>query len=113
MTAGAVCVPGYSRRMRNVLAEQYVEVFTAYRVTFPQPAGAYELDHLIPLELGGDNDNRNLWPQPAEPFPGFNQKDELENVLHERVCSGAMSLFEAQRGIAADWVAMYHRFVHS
>jgi hypothetical protein len=27
---------------------------------------AYELDHLIPLELGGSNDLRNLWPQPFE-----------------------------------------------
>lgn len=112
-TVGTVCVPGYARRTRNVLAEQYVQVFTAYRVAFPQPTGAYELDHLIPLELGGDNDNRNLWPQPSEPLPGFNQKDELENLLHERVCSGAMSLLDAQRGIAVDWVAMYRRFVHS
>jgi hypothetical protein len=102
-----VCAEGYARRMRNVLPEQYIEVYSAYHVEFPQPPGAYELDHLIPLELGGDNSNRNLWPQPAIPLPGFNQKDQLENLLHARVCAGLMPLAEAQRGIATDWPGMY------
>ncbi|MDQ6691631.1 MAG: HNH endonuclease [Candidatus Dormibacteraeota bacterium] len=112
VTTERVCVPGYARRMRNVLPEQYVAVFAAYGIDYPQPLGAYELDHLIPLELGGDNDGRNLWPQPASPVPGFPEKDELENLLHDRVCSGALSLADAQRGIAQDWVGMYHRYLH-
>jgi hypothetical protein len=31
------------------------------------PAGpheAYEIDHLIPLSIGGSDDDQNLWPQP-------------------------------------------------
>lgn len=111
-TVEQICALGYARRMRHVLPEQYVQVFASYGLEFPQPAGAYELDHLIPLELGGDNASRNLWPQPASPVPGFNQKDELENLLHERVCSGAISLVDAQRGIASDWIAMYRRYLH-
>ncbi len=110
-TVELVCAHGYARRMRHVLPEQYVQVFAAYRIDFPQPVGQYELDHLIPLELGGDNSNRNLWPQPAAPRPGFNQKDQLENLLHDRVCSGAMTLAEAQREIAIDWLAMYSKYV--
>jgi 5-methylcytosine-specific restriction endonuclease McrA len=27
------------------------------------PPGAYEIDHLISISLGGSNDIKNLWPQ--------------------------------------------------
>jgi hypothetical protein len=67
----------------------------------------YEYDHLISLELGGaPNDARNLWPEPgASPNP----KDRVEDALHKQVCDGIVSLVEAQREIAGDWVALYHR----
>jgi 5-methylcytosine-specific restriction endonuclease McrA len=32
---------------------------------YPQQHGAFEVDHLIPLELGGDNVIANLWPEAA------------------------------------------------
>lgn len=66
-----------------------------------------ELDHLIPLELGGADSEANLWPQPAKPFPGFHAKDKLENELHKEVCSGKISLEEAQKEIRTDWWAAY------
>jgi hypothetical protein len=70
----------------------------------------YELDHLIPLELGGCSDcEANLWPEPRNVFPGASEKDEVEEYLHHQVCSGAMPLAEAQREIAADWYAVYER----
>jgi hypothetical protein len=68
----------------------------------------YEEDHLISLELGGNpTDPKNLWPQPYAPVPGARQKDLTENYLHKQVCSGAMSLQEAQRRISTDWYAVY------
>lgn len=70
-------------------------------------AGEYEIDHLIPLELGGADTITNLWPQPAEPEPGFHQKDKLENELHRLACSGRIPLSDAQRQIAHDWWALY------
>jgi hypothetical protein len=70
----------------------------------------YELDHLIPLELGGCPDCEvNLWPERRNVFPGASEKDEVERYLHAQVCSGAMHLAEAQREIAADWYAVYER----
>lgn len=73
----------------------------------------YELDHLIPLELGGcPHCEANLWPEPRNVFPGANEKDEVESYLHHRVCSGAIPLTEAQREIAADWYAVYRK-IHS
>jgi hypothetical protein len=73
-------------------------------------SSAYELDHLIPLELGGCPDcQENLWLEPYDPRPGARQKDRVENFLHREVCSGAMPLEDAQKAIASDWYKIYIR----
>jgi hypothetical protein len=73
------------------------------------PAG-YEEDHFISLELGGNpTDPRNLWPEPYLPKPGAREKDQVENYLHKQVCSGAMTLLQAQRAIVTDWYSVYQR----
>lgn len=66
-----------------------------------------EIDHLISLELGGDNGVANEWPQPYEPRPGAHEKDEVENWLHAEVCAGKMPLTIAQEKISQDWYAAY------
>jgi len=54
----------------------------------------YQEDHLISLELGGDpRDPRNLWP---EPYPRAAKVDTIENELNAKVCSGTLTLAEAQ-----------------
>ena len=83
------------------------EVYAAYGVAYPQPSGSYELDHFVPLELGGSNDPKNLWPEAAEPRPGFHEKDKVENYLHKLVCSGTMRLLEAQQAIESDWYSEF------
>jgi hypothetical protein len=68
----------------------------------------YELDHLISLELGGCPDClTNLWPEAYNPKPGAHEKDKVENFLHRQVCSGAMTLDEAQHEIVQDWYKVY------
>ena len=74
----------------------------------------YQEDHLVPLELGGaPRDPRNLWPQPnAAILPdgttiGSKEKDDLEDELHREVCAGTMTLDDAQRAMARDWVAAW------
>jgi hypothetical protein len=67
-----------------------------------------ELDHLVPLELGGADALGNIWPQCG---PGgvaldaryFKQKDHVEDFLASQVKAGKMPLDAAQRGIATDW----------
>ncbi|MGH3004229.1 MAG: hypothetical protein ACRDM1_16450 [Gaiellaceae bacterium] len=55
---------------------------------------AYQEDHLISLELGGNpTDPRNLWP---EPYPRASEVDRIENELNDGVCSGRLTLAEAQ-----------------
>jgi hypothetical protein len=56
---------------------------------------AYQEDHLISLELGGSpTDPRNLWP---EPYPRAADVDKIENELNAEVCSGQLTLAQAQQ----------------
>jgi hypothetical protein len=67
-----------------------------------------ELDHLVPLGVGGDpNDPRNLWLEPNDDptaRDNANAKDDVEELLHEAVCDGRVRLDDARRAIAANWV---------
>jgi hypothetical protein len=36
----------------------------------------------------------------------------VENALHKQVCDGTISLHDAQRAIASDWIAAYRRLLH-
>ena len=104
-TLARICTSGYTRTVRNVSAATRRSVFQAYRIAYPPTPGAYELDHLIPLELGGDNAATNLWPEPYRGVGSASVKDQLENHLHALVCSGQLGLGTAQRAIAGDWFA--------
>jgi hypothetical protein len=73
--------------------------------------GLFEVDHLISLELGGSNDQANLWPQPYGIYPGAHEKDKVENRLHQLVCRGQLRLEEAQNIIAHSWTDFYFKNV--
>src|SRR5712691_7632060 len=60
--ADDICVPGYTKLVRDVPASVKRQVYEEYGITTHAP-GEYEVDHLISLELGGSNSIRNLWPQ--------------------------------------------------
>lgn len=110
-TANQVCQVGYASSVRDVPQNIKDSVYAEYGVA-SHASGQYEVDHLVPLELGGSNEIANLWPQPASPTPGFHQKDQVENYLHNQVCSGKMSLGDAQREIATNWLAVYNQMQH-
>ncbi|MBV8807968.1 MAG: hypothetical protein JO033_04785 [Acidobacteriaceae bacterium] len=87
------------------------QVCKAYGVKPCPKAVREEIDHLIPLELGGMDDVKNLWPELAkysDGSPGFHVKDKLENELHRRVCAGLMSLEDAQGCISHNWIDCNH-----
>jgi hypothetical protein len=107
-TMQQICTPGYASSVRNVPFSEAEQVYAEYGI-YHHYAGQYEDDHLVPLELGGSNDIANLWPEAAAPTPGFHQKDEVENYLHDQMCSGAISLKDAQTQIATNWLAVYNR----
>jgi len=60
-----------------------------------------ELDHLIPLNLGGaPRDPANLWLQR---WDEARAKDDDELELYHAVCSGRITLEQAQRRILDKW----------
>jgi hypothetical protein len=111
VTKSDICVPGYSKNVRNVPESVKRQVYASYRIASHQPK-EYEVDHLISLELGGSNSLKNLWPQSYVTSPyNAHKKDVLENKLHKLVCDGAIDLKTAQREIATDWIGAYRKYV--
>jgi hypothetical protein len=79
----------------------------------PGPHPNFEIDHLVPLGIGGADAVRNLWPEPRrsiEPQWSAEVKDRLEWKLRDLVCSNQLDVVEAQRAISEDWVEAYGRF---
>ena len=91
-----ICVRGWTATIRpppDYTDALKLQQMRAYGET--GPPSAYEEDHLISLELGGAaRDARNLWP---EPRPRAEEVDRIENELNAKVCSGELTLAEAQR----------------
>ena len=94
--ASTICRRGWTRTVRppttytNVLKERGLAQYG-----LRGPPSRFQEDHLISLELGGDpTDPRNLWP---EPYPRASAVDRIENELNGRVCSGSLTLADAQR----------------
>lgn len=105
-TRAVICRSGYSKAVRNVPESVKTRVYAAYGIT-DRGGGRYEVDHLVPLEGGGSNSVANLFPQRANPRPGFHEKDRLENAMHDGVCAGRLGLADAQRRIARNWLRLY------
>jgi hypothetical protein len=94
-----ICTSGYSKSVRNVPESLKRSIYAEYGIESHVP-GSYEVDHLVSLELGGNNGAANLWPEIS---PGYHEKDGIENRLHNAVCAGSVSLHTAQLQIARDW----------
>jgi len=113
VTTADICVPGYTKKVRDVPDPVKRQVYAAYGIQTHAPR-EYEIDHLIPLELGGSNALTNLWPQSYQTHPwNAHVKDRLENALHRLVCAGQLPLDTAQRDIATDWIAAYQAYFHT
>lgn len=107
-TVAQICTAGYASSVRDVGETEKSQVYAEYGIASPAP-NQYEVDHLIPLELGGSNEIANLWPEASAPAPGFHEKDKVENYLHDQVCSGTLALKDAQAEIVNDWLDVYAR----
>ena len=104
---------------RFVTAAMRREAFARYGLTGPNDTTCrkdkhgrrFELDHLIPRQLGGADHVDNLIPQcyAGKPWNAV-LKDRVENRLHKEVCAGRIDLEPAQRMIAKDWRALYRKF---
>lgn len=92
-----ICTPGWSSSVRPPTS--YTEPIKAADIA-ALPAAAshnpadYELDHWLPLEVGGAPANpANLVLQP---IGDARTKDQMENAVHANVCAGLMTLAEGR-----------------
>ena len=107
ITQKEVCVKGYTKDARHVTQATKKKVMVRYGLD-PKTLHLYEIDHLISLELGGDNVVENLWPQP---MGEARKKDVVETWLHRQMCKpgSSLTLGEAQKEIRADWSVVYKK----
>ncbi len=73
----------------------------------PKAVGPFEVDHLCPLTLGGQDVIENLWPQAG---PAYHVKDKLEVLLHRLVCKGEIELADAQACIRVNWETCWRKW---
>lgn len=104
-----ICITGYTASVRAPESETS-RVKTAAMRSYNQPTPGRtttELDHQVPLELGGSNDIKNLWPEPSDISNGGyrNTKDSVERALNRAVCAAhpRVTLVQAQNAINDDW----------
>jgi hypothetical protein len=106
-----ICVSGYTTRVRPPVS--YTDALKrdlVRRYGLSGSLSGYELDHLVPLEVGGaPRSVRNLWPEARAQHPGAGEKDHLENLLHTRVCNGSIALADAQRLFEQNWVQAWEQ----
>lgn len=68
------------------------------------PLSAYEEDHRVPLEVGGNpTDPANLWPEPWYGPAGAHAKDAIEDRVHADICAGRMTLAQGQAVFLGNW----------
>ena len=97
VTAAQVCTAGFVAKAVAVSDDRAAEVFVKYGV---DNVSSYQLDHLVPISLGGSNAQANLWPQLKSQSV---RKDTLENRLHNMVCQHKLALASAQRIVRTNW----------
>ena len=97
-----VCRMGYTSTIRPTREWSHgVKVRLLAEQHLPGQIKDYELDHLIPLNIGGaPRDPANLWLQR---WDEARAKDDDELELYHAVCSGRMTLEQAQRRMLDKW----------
>jgi hypothetical protein len=108
-----ICVAGYAKGVQPATSyTNGVKQMLIQRTRMnPTRAQYYELDHIIPLALGGHPRKLdNLALQLREGENGAERKDTIETKLQCLVCSHQVTLAEAQREILEDWQAAYQKY---
>jgi len=108
--ASTICVPGWTKTVRAGSGHARRLKMRLLGVIGREEAdrAGYQLDHVVPLTLGGDpHAEANTMLQP---IAAAYRKDRLERKLGCLVCTGQLSLDDAQRAIAHDWGAAYHTY---
>ena len=109
-----ICVPGWTATVRP--STSYTQ---GVKRKMLREAGIletesikYELDHFVPLALGGHPRSLdNLWLQQWDGPWNARVKDRLERNLQLMVCQGTLTLRSARTAIQKDWKAAHKKYI--
>ena len=104
-----ICTEGWTKKTRP--PAEYTRPIKQQMIGPSGDLRDYELDHLIPLCVGGaGRDRRNLWPQVWRGQWGAYTKDRLELKICHLVCSGQITLAQGQQAFAGNWIKAYQQY---
>ena len=109
-----ICTPGWTATVRpSTSYTQGVKSKLLKEAGMnPDRAVDYELDHFVPLALGGHPRSLdNLWLQRWDGEWNAHVKDRLERRLQVMVCEGRLTLRAAQAAVERNWKRAYRRYV--
>ena len=110
LTRSVICASTFrTRSVRSVPQSEKYAVEREYGLRATLYGRSIEIDHIVPLELGGSNNIANLFPEPGGGIASYHAKDRLENRLRIMVCAGQMTPHLARTQIAGNWPALYRR----
>lgn len=111
-----ICVIGWTATVRppatytNQLKN--LQLRSGYNLNGDLNPKDYEEDHIVPLETGGNpTSTLNLFPEPRNIKYSSYVKDQLENRMHQLVCSDQISLKTAQSVFLTNWEKGYVKYV--
>jgi Protein of unknown function (DUF3761) len=112
LTRKVICSSSFhTRAIRNVPQSEKFAVEREYGMAAGYYGRTIEIDHIIPLELGGSNVIANLFPEPGSGKANYRYKDAAENRAKAWVCEGRLTLAAARRGFASNWETLYRRLL--
>lgn len=109
-----ICVSGYTKSVRPATSfTKGIKAKLLRKAGIDEArASDYELDHIVPLALGGHPRKlSNIALQPWEGEHGALRKDALETRMHALVCHGEVTLSDAQACVADDWEACAAKYM--
>ncbi len=111
-----ICVLGWTATVRPPLSYtnqlKYLQLHSGYSLNGDVNMKHYEEDHIVPLEVGGNpSSTLNLFPEPRNIKFGAYLKDQLENQMHQLVCTGRITLKNAQLVFLTNWEKGYSKYV--
>lgn len=89
--------------------ERYAYILHTFNIQEQHIRQKYQLDHLIPLGIGGADEENNLWPQPRDEAE---LKDRLEFRMRDMVCKEGYPVGKLQEEIRTNWWDAYKKYVN-
>jgi len=104
-----ICAPGFVASATPVPTWARSAALEGYGIR-PETYSS-QLDHLVPVSLGGTNSPDNLYPFHPNGAFTLEAKQALAAKILDMVCTGEISLKDAQKAFRKDWTKAYGQYM--